>query len=282
MDKGLSSFQVVAALLQCGADVHIVNRKRLVHAKCYGFKSSTSVCLVVTSGNFTGPGMSQNAEAAIHIDHNNISEMNFSWKSMVDDIFNQNWNIYSLDVNDISAKKNPGWTLLYDEIGDVGKLADEQEVTMVITLGHSDTARIQAIHGTNAAKGTQYFWLSKGTFDFFPPLTERNKRGNKNTFSCNINMNYVDIGQIKREKVTFEADNNLDFRLSTSALRYTKIASENDLALVTRVSEYDYELRIVRSGSKHYDELLRYATTYIGNFGKRFGYIGNEELKLII
>lgn len=278
----LSSFQVVSALLQCGADVHIINRKRLVHAKCYGFKSRTSEGLVVTSGNFTGPGMSQNAESAIHVDYSSLVGMKFSWNDMVKGIFNQKWDIYSLDVSDTIARKNPGWTLLYDEIGDVGKLDDEQEVTMVITLSHSDTARIQAEHGTNAAKGTQYFWLSKGTFDFFPPLTEKNRRGVKNTFSCNIKINYIDIDHTKQEKVTFEADNNLDFRLGTSALRYTKMAAENDLALVTRISEYDYELRIIGANSKHYTELLKYATTYIGNFGKRFGYIGNDELKVVL
>lgn len=278
----LSSIQVVSALLQCGADVNVINRKRLVHAKCYGFKSRSSEGLVVTSGNFTGPGMSQNAEAAIHIDHKNIIDMKFSWDSLVESVFRQKWDIYSLDVADMTLKRNPGWTLLYDEIGDVGKLEDEQEVTMVITLSHADTARIQASQGTDAAKGTQYFWLSKGTFDFFPALTDKNKRGFKNTFSCDVNMNYIDLGIIKREKVTFEADNNLDFRLGTGALRYSKLAAENDMALITRVSEYDYELRIIRSNSKNYEILLKYATTYIGNFGKRFGYIGNDELNTIL
>ena len=59
----LSSIQVVEALLECGAEVNVVNRKRLLHAKCYGYKTPDDEELVVTSGNFTGPGMSQNAEA---------------------------------------------------------------------------------------------------------------------------------------------------------------------------------------------------------------------------
>jgi hypothetical protein len=80
---------------------------------------------------------------------------------------------------------------------------------------------------------------------------------------------------IRQAKVTFEADNNLDFRLGTGALRYTKVANESDLALISRVSEYDYELRIVKDTTKHHALFLKYATTFIGNNGKRFGYISN-------
>ena len=52
----LTSRQVVRAMLECGADVHVVNRKRLMHVKSYGSKTSKGEMLVVTSGNFTGPG----------------------------------------------------------------------------------------------------------------------------------------------------------------------------------------------------------------------------------
>ncbi len=55
----LTSRQVVTALLECGAEVYIVNRKRLMHMKSYGAATSTGELLVVTSGNFTGPGMAQ-------------------------------------------------------------------------------------------------------------------------------------------------------------------------------------------------------------------------------
>jgi hypothetical protein len=226
--------------------------------------------------------MSQNAEAAINVDYSNLVGMDFSWSNMVDNIFNQNWDIYSLDLADTVTKRNPGWTLLYDEVGDISKLEDEQEVTMVITLSRSDTARIQATSGTNAGKGTQYFWLSKGTFDFFPALVIKNNRGTKDTFSCFVNINYIDLCIKRKERVTFEADNNLDFRLGTGALRYKKIAAANDLALITRISEYDYELRIIKANTRHYAILLQYATAYIGNFGKRFGYIGNDELNGIL
>lgn len=274
----LSSLQVAEALLQCGAEVNVANRKRLLHAKCYGYKTPDAEELVVTSGNFTGPGMSQNAEAAIRIETDYVREMNFSWTEFVESIATQKWDIHQISVDDIDNKTNPGWTLLYDEVHGSSKIDESQELTMVITLSHSDTARIQAEPGSKAGLGTQYFWLSKGTFDFFPALTEKNTRGVKNTYSCIINMKYVDLGITQEERVTFEADNNLDFRLGTRAFRYTKKAKENDLALITRLSEYDYELRIIPKESNAYSRLLAYATSFIGNDGKRFGYISNSEL----
>lgn len=94
-------------------------------------------------------------------------------------------------------QKDPAWTLLYDEVHGTTKIDESQEVTMVITLSHSDTVRIQADPGSKAGLGTQYFWLSKGTFDFFPALTIKNKRGQKDTFSCIINMNYIDLDLVQ-------------------------------------------------------------------------------------
>ena len=79
-------------------------------------------------------------------------------------------------------------------------------------------------------------------------------------------------------KVTFEANNNLDFKLGTGKLRYTKIAAKDDIALITRVSEYDHELRIIKKSDARYPKLIGYATTYIGNKGKKFGFIGNSDL----
>ena len=278
----LSSIQVAEALLNCGAEIFVVNRKRLVHAKCYGVSDTRGEELVVTSGNFTGPGMSQNAEAAIRLDTTNVSSMGFSWEKLIKQMFAQGWDIYRLEQADIGVKTNPGWTLLYDEIHDTVKLDDSQLVSMVVLLSHSDTARIQADLGTDAEKGTQYFWLSKASFDFFPALTEKNKRGVKNTYSCSINMNYVDLGITEQARVTFEADNNLDFRLGTGAYRRTKVANERDLAIITRRGEYDYEIRIITKAAPNYAQLLSYATQYIGNYGKRFGYIDNATLFSII
>lgn len=278
----LSSLQVAEALLNCGVELYVVNRKRLVHAKCYGVVDDRGEELIVTSGNFTGPGMSQNAEAAVRIEQEKTAEMGFSWGSLINGMFNQGWDIYRLEQTDIFQKKNPGWTLLYDEVHDTVKLDDSQLVSMIVLLSHSDTARIQADAGTNAEKGTQYFWLSKASFDFFPALTEKNQRGVKNTYSCSINLNYIDLGITQPARVTFEADNNLDFRLGTGAYRRTKVANEKDLAVITRRSEYDYEIRIIKKSDDCYSRLLSYATQYIGNFGKRFGYIDNSDLFNII
>lgn len=278
----LSSIQIVEALLQCGAEVYVVNRKRLVHAKCYGYSTSTDEELVVTSGNFTGPGMSQNAEAAIRIDTPSVRSMGFQWNDLLTNMFTQGWDIYQMNLTDITAKSDPGWRLLYDEVNSTVALDETQQVSIVLTLSGADTARIQADPGTNASKGTQYFWLSKGTFDFFPALTEKNKRGSKNTYSTLINMTYIDIGITTQSRVTFEADNNLDFRLGTGALRNTKVADKDDLAVITRKSEYDYELRIIKQSDTNYSPLLRYAVNYIGNYGKRFGYISNSDLNTIL
>lgn len=275
----LSSIQVVEALLQCGAEVNVVNRKRLLHAKCYGYDTDASEEIVVSSGNFTGPGMAQNAEAAIRIDSEHVKEMRFSWRNLINNITDQKWDIYRANLTDIEKTDSPIRSLLYDEVHGTTRIDESQEITMIITLSHSDTARIQAEPGSNAGKGTQYFWLSKGAFDFFPALTIKNQRGYKNTYSCIINMNYINLGRIvEKTRVTFEADNNLDFRLGTAALRYTKIAKVEDLALITRRAEYDYEMRIISKEAKNYPILLSYATTFIGNYGKRFGYINNSEL----
>ena len=47
----------------------------------------------------------------------------------------------------------------------------------------------------------------------------------------------------RNTRVTFEAEDNLDFRLGTGPLRYTRVAREGDLAAVTRVGEDEYEVR---------------------------------------
>ena len=278
----LSSQQAVEALLACGVEVYVVNRKRIVHAKCYGISDRRGDELLVTSGNFTGPGMTQNVEAALHLEPEETARMRFSWDGLLKGLFSQGWDIYRLEQADIAARRGPGWTLLYDELHDTVKLDDSQLVSMVVLLSHSDTARIQAPPATNAGKGTQYFWLCKDSFDFFPPLTERNRRGTKNTYSCVINLYYADLDKHRRERVTFEADNNQDFRLGTGGYRGTRLAEKGDLAVLTRRREYDYEIRIIPKAHPGHAKLLSYATQYIGHQGKRFGYIDNTELSAVI
>lgn len=276
----LSSQQVVEELLNVGCKVYLINRKRILHAKCYGYSSDKGQTLVVSSGNFTGPGMSQNIEASLLLDEKEILDTNFSWADVSKGFFNQNWDIYQPTLWDRNA---PAWKLLYDEIGGEIRITDEQEVTMLVTLGHADTIRIQASQGDTASLGSQYFWLSKDSYDFFPALTIRNSRGYKATYSTTINMNYVDVGILDKEcRVTFEAENNLDFRLGTGKLRYTKLAESGDLAAISRVGERDYELRIIKQDTDNYTNLSPYAINYIGHQGKKYGYISNYEFRNII
>jgi hypothetical protein len=276
----LTSKQLVERLLNCGCKVYLINRKRIFHTKCYGSTAESGDNLVVTSGNFTGVGMSQNVESAIYLDPEITRSIQFHWAELERSILRQNWEIYTPTLDDTTA---PGWTLLFDEYKERMSLDETQFMTMVLTLGHSDTARINADPGTRAAKGTQYFWLSKDCYDFFPPLTILNERGNKTTNSCLINLHYVDLGIIDKEsRVTFETGNNVDFRLGTPRYRYTKITQPGDLAVISRISEYDYEIKIVHQATREYDLLRPYATTFIGHRDKRIGYLSNEKLEELL
>ncbi len=271
----LSSQQVVEELLKSGVEVLIVNRKRLLHAKCYGISSKAGESLIVTSGNFTGPGMSQNAEASILLDQENTKISGFSWNSLLNSILQQKWDFYKPTLMN---RSDPSWKLLYDEVSSPLKIDETQEVTLIITLSHADTARIRAQRGTTASKGTQYFWLSKDSFDFFPPLTIKNTKGYKSTFSTIITLHYSDL-HIKDEncRITFEAENNLDFRLGTGKLRSSNIADMGDIAAITRYSETEYILKIYKKNSPEFNLLEPYAINFIGHQGKKFGYIPNSE-----
>jgi len=276
----LTSKQVVEELLECGADVHLVNRKRILHAKCYGTEVEDENRLVVSSGNFTGPGMSQNIEGSVFLDAATTQAMSFRWQGLLDSFFSQRWQFHRPTLADRSA---PAWKLLYDEIETDIRLDDSEDVTLLLTLSHADTARIQAAHGTEAAKGTQYFWLSKDCYDFFPPLTLPNERGTKRTYSCIIKLEYIDLNITDPNcRVTFEAENNLDFRLGTGPLRHTKIAREGDLAAITRTGHDTYQLRIFAKGTSGFEALSPYAVTFIGHQGKRYGSMPNEEFDQIV
>lgn len=279
--QNLTSRQVVEELLGLGAEVHVINRKRILHAKLYGTSTSAGERLVVTSGNFTGPGMGQNVESAVILDSATTNSMGFSWQKLVDGILSQSWNRFQLSLGD---RTTPGWKLLYDEFAGDVQIDESEEATLLLVLGHADTARIQAPRNPttseerNAGKWTQYFWLSKDCYGFFPPLTVRNKRGTKATFSCLITLHYMDLKLTARNtRVTFEAENNLDFRLGTGQLRYTKVASDGDLAAITRVGEDAYEVRILPKGSPAYAALEPYAINFIGHQGKRYGFIDNDQ-----
>jgi len=276
----LTSRQLAMELLNCGAEVHIINRKRMVHAKCYGSVSDSGQRLIVSSGNFTGPGMSQNVEASILLDCEFTSSIGFDWPSLMDSVFAQDWLRYPLDLN---RPSDPGWALLYDEAAAPPTMDDAEKVSMIITLSHSDTARIQAAPGSRQAKGTQYFWLSKDCYHFFPPLTIVNTRGSKKTYSAIITLQYIDIKDTDSNcRVTFEAENNLDFRLGTGKLRYTRQVNAGDIAVLTRTAESTYELRLVKKDDNLFDSLSPYAVNFMGHQGKRFGFISNSDLSRIL
>ncbi len=69
--------QLAEGLLNSGADVNVINRKHIMHAKCYGYKSDTQQSIIVTSGNFTGPGLSQNIEVAVSLSDESVKRMGF-------------------------------------------------------------------------------------------------------------------------------------------------------------------------------------------------------------
>ncbi len=93
-------------------------------------------------------------------------------------------------------------------------------------------------------------------------------------------MNFVDIGKIDTScRVTFEAENNLDFRLGTGRLRYSNVAKEGDYAAISRIGEKAYELRIFRQGSPKGAAIAPYALHFIGHQGKKYGFISNSEFE---
>lgn len=269
-----TSRQVVDALLECGVEVNITNRKSLMHAKCYGIRTDEGEKLVITSGNFTGPGMAQNVEAAMLVGTDATAQMGFSWEELTTGMLQQSWTTHKLLE---LTPRQPAWGLLYDESPGVLAIDQSEMITMIIKLGHSDTARILAVPGSSASKGTQYFWLSKDCFDFFPPLTIRNQRGYKGTLSALVTLHYIDLDVTDRTcRVTYEAENNQDFRLGTGDLRYKQLAHKGDLACISRIGEDEYELRIIPKESIHYKILLSYAINYIGHQGKQYGFIENQ------
>lgn len=274
--QNLTSRQVVRAMLECGAEVNVINRKRLMHVKSYGAKTPDGDKLIVSSGNFTGPGMAQNVEMSVLLDHATTRRMGFSWERLMSEMLSQGWQYHRPSVDDMAG---PAWRLLYDEEASNIVLDSTDEVTLILILGHADTVRINAPPDTAGARGTQYFWLSRDCYDFFPALTIPNARGIKRTYSCLVRMDFVDLRQTEDVRVTFEAENNLDFRLGTGPLRGTGLASQGDVAAITRVAESSYELRVFRKNTTIAARLSAHAVNHIGHRGKRYGFISNDGLR---
>lgn len=271
--QNMSSVQIVRKLLDIGCDVGIINRKAIFHAKCYGHQFNNQSSLIVSSGNFTSRGLTQNIEASLYLNHEDMQRINFDWEVMFHQLRQQD-----LDYYQATQKADaPFWKLLFNE--ERSRIEDDSDPynTLVVTLSHSDTVRIQAEPGSKQYKGTQYFWLSKDSYDFFPSLDIPNQRGYKKTYQTLINVNYIDLNLQHQERVTFEAENNFDFRLGTSLLKGSKIAGQYDLAALTRVNERDYEMRIFAKDSPQYRRLIPYAIHHIGHQGKQYGYIDNKS-----
>lgn len=291
--QNLTSKQLAGELLDLGANVSVADsRNRLFHTKTYGASSELGDRLIVSSANFTGRGLSGNVESSVFLDVDLTENIGFSWSDYHRDIRTKLPLLHRLPED----RNSDPWNLLYDETnayasrGETGGILqppdtepDYELKTMIIVLSHADTARINASRGTNAAKGTQYFWLSKDCYDFFPPLTIINERGIKRTFSCEINLRFVDIDNaFQTVRVTFEAENNLDFRLGTGPLRFTGVASDGDIAAISRLGSNDYELRIFRAGTTGFGSLSPYAAIPIGHQGKRFGYLSNSLYQQLV
>ena len=170
-----------------------------------------------------------------------------------------------------------GWRLLCDEEAPAIVLDETDEVMLVVILGHADTVHINADPGTVEAWGTQYFWFSRDCYDFFPALAIPNARGVKRTYSCVVN--FVDLGRREEVRITFEAENNLDFRLGAGSLRGSGLARAGDVAAISRIGESDYELRLYRRDSQIGGRLAEHAVNFVGNRGKRYGFVSNDEFR---
>ncbi|WP_340198556.1 hypothetical protein [Ascidiimonas sp. W6] len=272
----LSSKQVVEKLLEIGVDVHLVNRNRLLHMKCYGVSSEENESLIISSGNFTGPGMSANIESSLIATGEHTREMNFTWDNLMGNLLNQRWDYHKPTLDNLEA---PAWSLLYDELRREVVIDEDQRSTLIMTLSANDTSRIEG----RVTVGTQYFFLSKYSYDFFPALTILNNRGRKRTYSALIRLHYKDLDIIDDNcRVTFEAENNLDFRLGTGKLMRTGLASEGDIMALSRIGDSEYELRIYRQETDIYTRLREYAINFIGNRGKIYGYIDNNQFERIV
>ena len=93
----------------------------------------------------------------------------------------------------------------------------------------------------------------------------------------------MDLQQtVHNSRVTFQAENNLDFRLGTGSLRYSKAAEKDDLAALSRIGEDEYELRIIKHGTPFHTQLRPYAINYIGHQDKPYGFIENDDFRAII
>ena len=58
-------------------------------------------------------------------------------------------------------------------------------------------------------------------------------------------------------------------------MRYSRAASEFDIAAITRRKNASYDMRIIKKTDDKYAELSKYLVSHIGHNGKKYGYIDN-------
>ena len=287
----MSSKEAVMDLLDAGARVFVINRKQIMHSKLYGSQNDTGAqSLIVTSGNLTYPGLVGNIESALVLDADLVSGIEFDWFNLVDSMLKQKWQIHEMTED----RHNPGWNCLFDEVkSGTGEVDLYENKSMVITLSHNDIIRIKEPETV----GTQYFFLSKDDMDFFPPLTEKNTRGWKATYKTYINISYPQLEQfIENEahyeaSVTFEAGNNLDFRLGTGVLKWKKMPwygkigiGAGDLAIISNNQDETYSIVIIPKEAKEFHKAASmYATKILSKISdKTVGFIPEEIFKTLV
>lgn len=275
--QAMASRQAVTELLNSDARVFLLNRKKIFHSKLYGVAGEEDE-LVVSSGNFTGNGLALNIESSVRISGKTLATAKFTWKQWERRLTNSfEW--YEATLARIANPQDPAFKLTFDETharpATVAEENGEGDEVLVYTLNPTDVNRIQDPDYT----GTAYFWLSRYSSGYFPPLQMRSRPGAIKTFSADINVDFLDIGKKKQVRVTFEAYNNLDFRLGVGPLRATGVAAKGDMAVLDRVGHRDYRLRIIDGTSKEAKRIRPYLIHKAGHRGKRYGMVPRKLIK---
>jgi len=279
--QNMVSRQAIFELLSLPASVHLLNRKKIFHAKMYGICSPAEQNLVISSGNFTGNGLTLNVEASLMLQDPALRAAAFSWRDWEQSLLHHfDWHTPHLDA--VDDPTDPAWKLTFDETH--GRSTEQEDATatedeiLAFTLSPTDVNRIQ----DKTYPGTAYFWLSRYMSGYFPPLQIRSRPGAKKTFSTEIVVDFVDINQSADVTVTFEAYNNLDFRLLVGPLRGTRVASAGDIAILSRTGPANYKLRILKKNSQIAARIMPYLIHFIGNKGKRYGMVPKRFVRTLI
>lgn len=277
--QSMASRQAVVELLGLGADVRLLNRKKIFHSKMYGVGGDVKASLVVSSGNFTGPGIALNVESSIVLRGTAFAQSGFSWDEWERALSKFAWHIPRLST--VNDSTDPAWKLTFDEThgrADAGEDAPGPEEVLAVTLSPIDVARVQS----STYKGTAYLWLSRYMTGYFPTMSVRTKPSAKTTFSADLELEFVDLGTTKTVRVTFEAYNNLDFRLGVGPLRGTGLAKAGDIALLRRVDDTHYRLKLLHQKSRLARRLDPYLIHHIGHKGKRYGMIPHRMVRKVV